>query len=361
MKITFLGPQFSQGGGSRVIANYALGLRDLGHDVTVVSKLPARKSLLRKAADLLRGNDIREDPNYACFFDPLGDRHIQVEQLFPVKPAALPDADILIATWWRTAFEAVSMPPEKGTRVYFVQGHETFDEFRSDLAAGSYYLPLRKIVISKWLQDIMAETYGDKTCLKVGNAVDIQKFATPTRSKSPRPTVGLIYSSFGIKGAKTAIEAIERLRKQNPMIRIVAFGSGDESKALPLPSGSQYTKLPPQDEIPNLYSACDVWIVPSLSEGFGLPILEAMACRTPVVATRTGAAEDLIEDGMNGYVVDIEDTEALTDRVAKILALSPEDWRAMSDKAHDSATSRTWADAVKEFESALQSLKDQNQ
>jgi glycosyltransferase involved in cell wall biosynthesis len=51
----------------------------------------------------------------------------------------------------------------------------------------------------------------------------------------------------------------------------------------------------------NVYADCDVWLFASFSEGFGLPIIEAMACRCPVVATRAGCAPDVIKEGVNGY------------------------------------------------------------
>ena len=82
-------------------------------------------------------------------------------------------------------------------------------------------------------------------------------------------------------------------------------------------------------------------------------MLEAMACRCPLVATETGAAPDLIENGRNGFLVDVEDAIALADRIVDVLSLSPDEWRKMSDAAYERASSYSWSDATDLFERAI--------
>ena len=86
-------------------------------------------------------------------------------------------------------------------------------------------------------------------------------------------------------------------------------------KRYPLPRGAQYRQRPPQAQIAAIYAACDLWLFTSRNEGFGLPLLEAMACRTPVLATRAGAAPDLI-DGCNGVLLD-SDPAAFAAEIAR--------------------------------------------
>jgi glycosyltransferase involved in cell wall biosynthesis len=102
-----------------------------------------------------------------------------------------------------------------------------------------------------------------------------------------------------------------------------------------------------------IYASCDVFVTASRSEGFGLPIIEAMACRTPVVATRTGCAGDVIDDGIEGYVVDVDDASGLADGLRRILDLPSPDWRRMSGAAHARALSYSWDDATDLLEKAL--------
>jgi glycosyltransferase involved in cell wall biosynthesis len=67
-----------------------------------------------------------------------------------------------------------------------------------------------------------------------------------------------------------------------------------------------------------LYQEAKCFVLPSYEEGFGMVILEAMACGIPVVSTRCGGPNDIVLDGENGYLVDIGDVNAMAE---KILAL----------------------------------------
>ncbi len=106
-----------------------------------------------------------------------------------------------------------------------------------------------------------------------------------------------------------------------------------------------------------IYSKCDAWLFGSRSEGFGLPILEAMACRTPVIGTPTGAALDLLPKG-GGLVVKPEDPEDMARAIEHICHLSEHNWQRMSNAAYSTAINYTWNDATTLFEAALQTALD---
>jgi glycosyltransferase involved in cell wall biosynthesis len=151
-----------------------------------------------------------------------------------------------------------------------------------------------------------------------------------------------------------SLEAIKRASKIVPNLQVVSFGAADLTPCLPLPAGATYTKYPPQDQIRDIYAACDVWLCGSRSEGFHLPPLEAMACRCPVVSTNVGGPADTIVEGENGHLVDVDDVEALADRLVRVLTLPEPQWRAMSDAAYATAVEYSWDDATEKLESALQ-------
>lgn len=353
MKITFLLQSAKQNGGNRVVAIYAEKLLALGHDVTVVSRIPKYgKDLPRKLLNRWKGKSTF-DPDRTVFFDGLGDRHVQVPPKSPIDPENMPDADVVIATLWRTAYEVASLPPEKGAKVYFVQHHEVHDHLRWDLSAGSYYLPLSKVTIADWLVDTMANTYGDTDVVKVENSVDTEQFNAPPRERNKKPTVGLLYSPKSFKGIDISLRALEIARERFPDLQVVAFGISPPETDLPLPPNSKFYKSPAQDEIRDIYAQCDVWLCGSRAEGFHLPPSEAMACRCPVVSTRIGGAVEIVTEGVNGHIVDVDDAEALGARLIDVLSLSPEEWRACSDAAHARAHSYTWDDATRAFEAAL--------
>lgn len=352
MKITFLSPAPNLSGGQRVIAIYADKLMARGHDVTVLARNYQTPTFGAKLRHLARGQKLPSPPK-ATHFDRMQAPLVIPSHCGPLTSHDVPDADILIATWWETAFEAVHFPPSKGHKFYFVQHHEVHPHLPMHISAASYYLPLKKIVIASWLVDVMRDLYGDSNVALVPNGVDQNLFFAPKRGKQAAPTIGLMYSGKRFKGVDIALSAVEIARQSHPNLRVVAFGTRRPSRDLPLPSGVEFHLSPRQDAIRDIYAACDVFISASRSEGFGLPILEAMACRTPVIATRTGCADDVISDGQNGFTVDIDDVESLGFRLSEVFSMDNRSWETMSDAAYMTALRHNWDESSVLFENAL--------
>ena len=354
MRITFVLGHASLAGGVRVAAIYARKLAERGHAVTVVSRAfrdpSALKRLIRR---LLPGQKPPGRKGRTPLLDHPGIRHVEVDRKFPIDPVKVPDADVIIATWWETAYAVADLPASKGRKVYFVQHHEVHGHLPRHITRGSYHLPLNKITISQWLVDTMAGDYGDHDVALVENSVDTGMFHAPERQKNARPTVGLMYSATPFKGVAVSLAAIEHARKRVPDLHLVAFGSTPVDAALPLPPGSQYEQKPAQTRLRELYAMCDVWLCGSWAEGFHLPPSEAMACRCPVVSTRIGGAVEIVTEGVNGHLVDPGDSIALGDRLADVLLATPDHWKAMSDAALSRVRSYTWDDAADRFERAL--------
>jgi glycosyltransferase involved in cell wall biosynthesis len=72
----------------------------------------------------------------------------------------------------------------------------------------------------------------------------------------------------------------------------------------------------PQNELYRLYQQGSVFVLPSIEEGFGMVLPQAMACGLPVICTPNGAGEDLVEEGREGFIVPIRDVPALKERLA---------------------------------------------
>ncbi|MEM9046013.1 MAG: glycosyltransferase family 4 protein [Pseudomonadota bacterium] len=356
VKITFILPYPVVGGGQRVISIYADALQKQGHEVTVLSQ-PARSiPLKRQIRSLLSGRGWARRPPKAKFFDGQDYEHRVLQRPGPVTDADVPDGDVVIATWWKTAEWALHLSPSKGKKVYFVQHYEVHDHLDVDRSAASYRLPLKKITIAQWLVDVMADVYGDHDVALVPNGVNRQHFSAPARSRQDPPTIGLIYSRAKFKGVDLSLAAIEMVRKTLPDLRVVSFGVSDWKDQAGFGKGDVYHKDPAQSDIPKLYAEMDVLVWASRSEGFGLPILEALSCGTPVVSSVSGCAPDVIEDGVNGYVVGIEDVEALADKLLAVLQLSPSRWKEMSENARASTLEYDWERSAEKFERALMNL-----
>src|SRR5437763_15791267 len=102
---------------------------------------------------------------------------------------------------------------------------------------------------------------------------------------------------------------------------------------LPLPEDASYHACASNQALGGLYSQCDAWLFGTRQEGFGLPILEAMACRTPVIGTPAGAAPQLLREGA-GVLVNREDPEDMAAAILQVCRLSGDEWRSMSTAAH---------------------------
>jgi glycosyltransferase involved in cell wall biosynthesis len=106
-------------------------------------------------------------------------------------------------------------------------------------------------------------------------------------------------------------------------------------------------------DVENVYHTADIIVVPSRwQEPLGLINLEAGACRKPVIATRVGGIPEIIEDGVNGYLVDAGDVGALVSRVSELIA-QPELRACMGEAGRQQVETRFAGVVVREFENLL--------
>lgn len=356
MRVTFVLPEFNLSGGVRVAAIYAAHLRRKGHAVTAIALHDPPPSLRRIVGSLLRGHGWPKpgQGGKPSHFDDLDVQRLILYLTDRPNPDEVPDADVVVATWWETAEWITKLPASKGARVHFVQGYEVFAG-KPEVIDAVYALPTPKIVVSGWLRDIVRDKFHQEPIALVPNAVDLNLFHAPARGKQAVPTVGTIYSAVGIKGTDICLRAIDLAAKQLPGLKLVAMSNYPLEPGLPLPPGTDFILHARDQQLRENYARCDAWLSGSREEGFGLPILEAMACRTPVIATPAGAAPELLAKG-GGILVPPENPEAMAEAIIKICSFPEAEWRALSDKALATATGFTWDDAAELFEATLQKL-----
>lgn len=351
MRISFVLPTVNPSGGIKVALIYAKRLAEMGHAVTVVSakpRAPSFKQMLRS----LRKFKWRANAQPSSLEGWSG-KHLILSKQEMISGRLFPDADVVVATWWETAEWVAPLHPSKGAKAYFIQGHEVFDNLPVDRVKATYKLPFHRIVISKWLMRTLQDAYGLDNLDLVPNSYDSKQFYAAERNKSQVPTVGFLYSETVPKGTDVVIAALGQLQTRFPNLRVVSFGTAVPKSDLLSTTKFEFHLMPQQDVIRTLYSQCDVWIAGSRSEGFNLTALEAMACRTPLVSTRTGWPCDAVVDGENGYLVDVDDIESLALAAEKVLELPDGDWQNMSRQAYETASSGSWDISAKAFETSL--------
>ncbi|MGP1271829.1 MAG: glycosyltransferase family 4 protein [Phycisphaerales bacterium] len=353
MRINFVLRYASLRGGTRVVAIYADYLRQRGHEVRVVSRQRRPLSLRMRARALLRGRLLpARRPHGPSHFDELGLDWRIIEHDGPLTERDIPPADITIATWWETAEWVASLGPTRGTKVYFCQHYETHEGQPVDRVRATYRLPMHQVCVSNWVRDQVQQDAGHADQVVVPNAVDREAFATPPRGKQPVPTVGFMYSSATYKGVDTITEALRLARAELPTLRALCFGARPPIERVPLPDWVEMEVNPPQSRIPELYASCDAWLFASRREGYGLPLLEAMASRTPVIATPAGAAPELVGSD-RGVLVPHDDPGAMARAIVEIAGMDDPTWRRLSERAHAQTVTMSWRDAAERFEAAL--------
>jgi len=141
------------------------------------------------------------------------------------------------------------------------------------------------------------------------------------------PVIGIVSRLSKVKGHKYLLKAFARVQKSIPDSQLLIIGSGPRRYAEELKSLSKKLGIA---EMSRFYPACrdvsvplsaiDVFCQPSLQEGLGLSILEAMAMGIPVVASDVGGIHALIKHRLNGFLVPSMDEKALADAIIEILS-----------------------------------------
>jgi glycosyltransferase involved in cell wall biosynthesis len=150
-------------------------------------------------------------------------------------------------------------------------------------------------------------------------------------------TVARLAASERYKGIDDVIRAMPSLVREFPDLHYVVVGEGDdrprlERLAAELAVSDRLLFLGACSDavVAFCYQACDAYVMPSRSEGFGLVYLEAMACGKPVVAAREAAAPEVVVDGETGLLVDYGDVPGLAISIIKLLG-NPDLGRRMGE------------------------------
>lgn len=162
-------------------------------------------------------------------------------------------------------------------------------------------------VISRRLHRIF-QAAGLRNLTLTENGVDTTLFA-PTRAPGAEPQAPLVVGFAG----STAIARHDDLKGFSAFIEPLADLPGVVVRAL----GGRGANQVPRAAMPALYNAIDLYVCASSSEGFSQSVLEASACARAVVSTKVGGCEDLIVDGLNGWLVPRR-ADAIRDAVARL-------------------------------------------
>jgi glycosyltransferase involved in cell wall biosynthesis len=159
-----------------------------------------------------------------------------------------------------------------------------------------------------------------------------------------------------VKGVEYLIRAMRLVKDKAPDTKLILIGDGSERekiqsiiKQLNLEQLIIHLPQVPNKNIPKYAVASDVLVLPSLSEGFPMTILEAMASGLPVVSTRVSGLPEIVKEGINGFLVEPGNPEQLAEKI--LLLLKNDETRAMmSANNKESVKQYSWENVIGKLE-----------
>ena len=218
----------------------------------------------------------------------------------------------------------------------------------------------------------MAETVQEslqRDSYIIPNGVDMKRFyPNPAPNKERENKIILTISRLdNKKGIEYAIESMPNILKKYPHTILRIIGDGDFkpeldkiTKSLFLQNSVDFIGWIPNIDVPNYLQNADIFLLPSLSEGFSLTAIEASACGLPIVSTPVGIVPDIIDKWNNGIIVPFKSPEAISDAV--ITLLSNPDLKETYAKNSATAAKETmsWKSVAEQYISLYQSIIDSN-
>jgi glycosyltransferase involved in cell wall biosynthesis len=202
------------------------------------------------------------------------------------------------------------------------------------LEAKIYRNPRIRLIAVSALVAAQLEDYfqrGDVTVIP--NAVDTSRFTPEARNAkraSARQSFGYVHHDFVLlligndwkkKGVDSLLNALASLR--DLPLRVLIVGRDDPQiyrdlvQQLGLNPTVRFEK--PSQDVLSFYAAADCYVAPSLEDAFNLPIVEAMACGLPVIASAYAGAAQFIRDGQNGFILtDPQDHQRLAQLIRQV-------------------------------------------
>lgn len=157
------------------------------------------------------------------------------------------------------------------------------------------------------------------------------------------PYILFVGSLFPYKNFQVLLAAFRQIRDRVPQ-QLLVLGRTEVAPAPPVPElRVRYLDYVPAADLPKFYSYADLYVQPSLAEGFGLTIAEAMACGVPVLASRAGSLPEVVGDA--GLLFDPHDSKALAQQMLRTLT-DTDLGRQLTKKGYNRVQQFSWRETA---------------
>lgn len=315
MIINFILPGYSlyPGGGLKIMYEYANRLSLMGNDVMIYHAMKVSRVKYKYPSKLLY---LKAKYTYDILPDWFKfNSDVKAKFIPEISDYYIRNADIIISTQWTVALDVYLLSDLKGKKVNMIQGYETWIGNNVDGLYKSYKLPIKHIVVSDYLSDIVYKISGVKPSI-IYNSIDCSYFNIKNKIEDRNPyTVCLLYSEQEFKGTKYAYESLVKCHEKYPDLQVKMFGVYKECKYSS--DWIDYETCP--DNLCCLYNSSSIFITTSIKEGWGLPATEAMASGCAVVCTNVGGHTVFAHDKDTALLVEPYNIDQTVDCIMSLL------------------------------------------
>ena len=176
------------------------------------------------------------------------------------------------------------------------------------------------------------ERFDEGRALTIHHGVRLHRFphrtdrtaAAALGLRPDRLTVGTVGRTIVEKGHVYLLDAVPHILHRHPDTQFLIVGDGAlraqfEARLAQTPYRDRVCFAGARDDVPEMLALMDVFVFPSLSEGFGIAVIEAMATRLPVVAARIRPLSEIVVDGVTGLLVPPKDSTGIAAAVIRLL------------------------------------------
>jgi glycosyltransferase involved in cell wall biosynthesis len=197
------------------------------------------------------------------------------------------------------------------------------------------------------------------------NGIELEKFQniySHNKNNHTKKTIIFVGTLRPVKGVKYLIKAMRIIHKKLPDTNLLIVGDGPDRdkletlvQELNLQNCIHFAGKVPNEKIPEYMTQADLFVLPSLSESFGIVNIEAMASGLPIVTTNVGGLPEIVINGENGFVVEPKNPEAIAEKV--ILILNDENLKKkISENNQKKAKDYSWDGVIKNLIAIYESL-----
>ncbi|HYT37492.1 MAG TPA: glycosyltransferase family 4 protein [Ktedonobacteraceae bacterium] len=322
-------------GGIEIVAYHqAKELVKQGHEVTIVTSKLKRE----KAVEQIEGNRIVRVPAWNLLEEkfnvpyPIFSLRLVSTMIREIKRADIIHAHgiLYLGSFISSFFARIYKKP------FIVTEHIGFVTYKSSITTAIEKLALYTIglitlrasditivlntSVQRWIKQYKNEVYY------LPNGVDLELFDKPPEQETSNYNLLFLGRLEKIKGVESLIQAIPFIIKVFPQTTLTIVGDGGNktdlfnlTKNLQLEKHIQFTGWVEHKDLDTYYEKASLVVVPSIvADAFPLVILEAMSAGRPVIGTNIGGIPEIIDDKVDGYLVEPENPEQIADKVIKL-------------------------------------------